>query len=115
LMAVEMNLQGGLGDIHSDIDGGGDFFHSRDRLAAGKRGLTQPYACELAAGAAVQATVRVWSTGSERLELGCGLATHRPRAERARAPRQRPLRRGTGLSTLPKQGKQKRNGRAAFK
>src|SRR5215213_6072703 len=114
-MALEMNLEGGLGDIHSNIDGSGGFFHSRDQLVAGQRDLTQPYACELAAGAAAQATVRVWSTGCARLMLGYGLATHRPRVERARAHRRCPLRRGTGLNTLPKQGKQEEKRKTASK
>jgi len=115
LMAVEVNLESCFGHIHSDIDGSRGFYHSRDRLVAGKRDLTQPYACELAAGAAAQATVRVWSTGSARLKLGYGLATHRPRVERARAHRRCSLRRGTGLSTLPKQGKQKKRENTAIK
>jgi hypothetical protein len=114
LMAMEMDLKSCFGDIHSNIDGDGILIHSRDLLVAGKCDLTQPYACELVAGATVQATVRVWSTGSARLELGYGLATHRPRAERTRAHRRRPIR-GAGLSTLPKQGKQKRKAKTASK
>ena len=73
LVAVEMHLESGFGDIHSNIDRSGSFYHSRDQLVAGKGDLTQPYACELAAGAAAQATVRVWSTGSARLKLGTNL------------------------------------------
>jgi len=118
LMAVEMHLERRLGDVHADINGSGIFshgVHSRDALVAGKRDHTQPYACELVAGAAAQATVRVWSTGSARLMLGFGLASGHPRVERARAPRRGPLRRDPGFSTLPRQGKQKKRADTAIK
>jgi hypothetical protein len=50
-----------------------------------------------------------------RLKLGYGLAPRHPRVARARAHRRCPLRGGTGLSTLPKQGKQKRKAKPASK
>ena len=118
LMAVEMHLERRLGDIHADINRSGIWFyvfHSREWSVAGQRDRTQPYAYELAAGAAAQATVRVWSTGSARLMLGYGQAGGRPRVERARAPRRDPLRRDPSFCTLPEQGNQKTRRNTAIK
>ena len=54
------------------------------------------------------ATVRVLSTGRVRLMLGNGRIKDRPRADRARARHHCPFERGSGLTFLPEQEKQKK-------
>src|ERR1035438_5558876 len=88
LLALQMKLQGGFGDIHAGVDDWGFGFHSCDRV------LTHPYLYELTGLAAALATVRVWSTGRARLWLGYGLAQGRPRVARARARRRSPFAQG---------------------
>jgi len=67
LRPLAVDLEGGFGDIDSDIDGGGGFFHIADRV------LTHSYGYELLANADALATVRVLSTGRVRLKLDYGL------------------------------------------
>jgi hypothetical protein len=99
LSALEVNLKGSFGDIHSGIDNRVFGLHSFDRVR------TQPYLYELAVVAAAPATVRVWSTGRARLWLGFGLTkVVRGLHELAHAA-DHPLRKGVGLIFLLAQEK----------
>ena len=85
LSALQMNLKGRFGNIHSGINSGVLGLPTFDRV------LTHPYRYELAVITAALATVRAWSTGRARLWLGYGLAEGHPRVARARARQRRPF------------------------
>ena len=100
LLALQMKLQGRLGDIDTGLDDCILILHTFDHV------LTQPYLYELTGWAAAPATVRVRSIGVR----GSGWATDWPKAvqglhELAHAA-DCPLRKGAGLIFLPAQEKQ---------
>ena len=86
LGAAQMHLEGGFGDINSDIDGGGVCFHiDNDGICFPGRSvfqliLTHP-SCEPKPRSGNGSS---FEHGRGRLKLGCGQVKNRPRVERAR-------------------------------
>ena len=109
LTASQIQLEGGFGDVDSDMDRSGLCFHIMANV------LTHPYEYELSAWAGALATVRVWSKGPGRFLLGIGLAKSRPRVARTHPGHRRPLIEDGGSNFLPEQEKQKGGTKAVTK